>query len=48
MAYLLEKSSSLVTEGEAAGVLATSLSLDGEEIENAASMFESSCCKFGG
>ena len=35
-------------EEEAAGVLATSLCLDGEDIENAASMFESSCCKFGG
>ena len=43
-----EEFESVVTEEEAAGVLATSLCLDGEDIENAASMFESSCCKFGG
>ena len=38
-----EELESVVMEGEAAGVVAMSLSLDGEEIENAASMFESSC-----
>ena len=40
-----EEFESVVTQGEAAGVLATSLPLDGEEIENAASKFESCCCK---
>ena len=38
----------VVMEGEAAGVVAMSLSLDGEEIENAASMFESSCESMAG
>ena len=43
-----EELESVVMEGEAAGVVAMSLSLDGEEIENAASMFESSCESMAG